>query len=136
MGFATACGLQSSPACVHVEVDEPTAKRLLEALSPSISVLNVLPDEHDTLASTDDEARVQVLETLFTRLFGTAPQHVALAGGRVNLIGEHVDYPDVQFAGRPSGTKVVHLYVAILSHFPIPFVFFGSLKKTQTGCPP
>ena len=62
--------------------------------------------EHGTMASTDDGARVALLKTLFKRIYGSAPERVALAGGRVNLIGEHVDYPDVQFAGKP----VVHLF--------------------------
>ena len=59
-----------------------------------------------TLAATDDGARVTLLKDLFNRCYGAAPEHVALAGGRVNLIGEHVDYPDVQFNNDP----VVHLY--------------------------
>ncbi|EOD07390.1 hypothetical protein EMIHUDRAFT_460056, partial [Emiliania huxleyi CCMP1516] len=59
-----------------------------------------------TLAATDDGARVALLKDLFNRCYGAAPEHVALAGGRVNLIGEHVDYPDVQFNNDP----VVHLY--------------------------
>ena len=62
--------------------------------------------EAEVFASTDDSARVALLKALFARLFGAAPEVVALAGGRVNLIGEHVDYPDVQFAGEP----VVHLF--------------------------
>jgi galactokinase len=62
--------------------------------------------ELQTLASTDDSARVALLKALFAKLYGAPPEQVALAGGRVNLIGEHVDYPDVQFAGKP----VVHLF--------------------------
>src|SRR4026209_217007 len=31
---------------------------------------------------------------LFQNTFGNAPQHVARAPGRVNLLGEHVDYND------------------------------------------
>lgn len=67
--------------------------------------LTCTAQELETLASTNDGDRVALLKTLFARLFSTAPQHVALAGGRVNLIGEHVDYPDVQFSGEP-----VHLF--------------------------
>ena len=55
---------------------------------------------------TDDGTRVAALRELFARRYGSAPQYVALAGGRVNLIGEHVDYPDVQFAKEPK----VHLF--------------------------
>lgn len=57
-------------------------------------------------AATDDSTRVATLKELFARMHGSAPQFVALAGGRVNLIGEHVDYPDVQFATEPK----VHLF--------------------------
>jgi len=62
--------------------------------------------ELEILSSTDDEARVALLKRLFARIYGNAPEQMALAGGRVNLIGEHVDYPDVQFKGSP----VVHLF--------------------------
>jgi galactokinase len=34
------------------------------------------------------------ITTLFQNTFGNAPQHVARAPGRVNLLGEHVDYND------------------------------------------
>src|SRR5215212_500615 len=34
------------------------------------------------------------LTTLFQNTFGSAPKHVARAPGRVNLLGEHVDYND------------------------------------------
>ena len=37
--------------------------------------------------STDSE--------LFSSLFGGAPTHVARAPGRVNLMGEHIDYCDL-----------------------------------------
>lgn len=63
-----------------------------------------------TLAATSDDARIAVLKATFLAHYGKAPEQTAVAGGRANLIGEHVDYPDVQFAGRPEGTPVVHLY--------------------------
>jgi galactokinase len=58
----------------------------------------------------DDAAREAVVRELFETIYGSPPAKMSLAGGRVNLIGEHVDYPDVQFAGRPAGTPVVHLF--------------------------
>jgi len=70
------------------------------------ATLAVSESEQEILASTNDTARVALLKKLFLRLYGAAPAKMAMAGGRVNLIGEHVDYPDVQFAGKP----VVHLY--------------------------
>ena len=33
-----------------------------------------------------------ILETTFRERYGTPPTHVARAPGRVNLIGEHIDY--------------------------------------------
>ena len=79
-------------------------RRWLAPASPASLVVS--ESEQEILAATDDTARVALLKTLFLRLYGAAPAKVAMAGGRVNLIGEHVDYPDVQFAGKP----VVHLY--------------------------
>ena len=37
---------------------------------------------------------IDQITTLFQNTFGNAPQHVARAPGRVNLLGEHVDYND------------------------------------------
>ena len=71
------------------------------------NTLTISDDERQTLDSTtDDDARVALLKVLFAQLHGTTPTHIAKAGGRVNLIGEHVDYPDVQFSGDPK----VHLF--------------------------
>ena len=95
LGAATAAGV--GLAAVYLYYRRAAASRVGLACTPQ---------ELETLASTDDDERVALLRTLFARLFGTAPEHVALAGGRVNLIGEHVDYPDVQFSGKPP----VHLF--------------------------
>ena len=68
--------------------------------------LSTTAKDQELLASTDDDGRIACMKTLFEQLYGGEAEKVSLAGGRVNLIGEHVDYPDVQFAGEP----VVHLY--------------------------
>src|SRR5512133_3370762 len=34
------------------------------------------------------------ITTIFHETFGEAPQHIVRAPGRVNLLGEHVDYND------------------------------------------
>src|SRR5579862_1223157 len=45
--------------------------------------------------SSDGEAsRVRDLERKFTELYGSPPEIVVRAPGRVNLIGEHTDYND------------------------------------------
>ena len=36
--------------------------------------------------------RVEALQREFVRLYGSAPERVFFAPGRVNLIGEHTDY--------------------------------------------
>lgn len=41
---------------------------------------------------TDEQARLARLRTAFEEAFGSAPEFVARAPGRVNLIGEHTDY--------------------------------------------
>jgi len=76
----------------------------------SLEDFAVSPADLQTLASTNNIARVAVVQKLYAEYYGRAPDEMAVAGGRVNLIGEHVDYPDVQFAGRPAGTDVVHLF--------------------------
>ena len=38
------------------------------------------------------EARYQDLISKFTHLYGEAPELIARAPGRVNIIGEHIDY--------------------------------------------
>lgn len=61
------------------------------------------------------------LENAFRQKFGAAPQYRAVAPGRVNLLGEHVDYNDgfvlpaaidrlVQIAATPSADGVVTLH--------------------------
>jgi galactokinase len=43
---------------------------------------------------TDIDNRVQLLKEKFIEVYGTPPQVVVAAPGRVNLIGEHTDYND------------------------------------------
>ena len=40
------------------------------------------------------EQRIETLIAAFVREFGRGPEGIAEAPGRVNLIGEHVDYND------------------------------------------
>src|SRR5512132_1467956 len=37
---------------------------------------------------------IDLITNVFREKFGTAPTHIARAPGRVNLLGEHVDYND------------------------------------------
>jgi len=58
------------------------------------------PDDRGHLSQCDDEGlRHATFVALFKKYCGKTPDAVARAGGRVNLIGEHVDYPDLQFKG-------------------------------------
>ena len=75
----------------------------------SLTILAVETDDNDLIAlekTGNDEARFDIITRLFADHYGNAPHYMACAGGRVNLIGEHVDYPDVQFGGDDS----VHLF--------------------------
>lgn len=57
----------------------------------------------DLLESTEQGAlRREAFLGHFEALFGCKASLAAEAGGRVNLIGEHVDYPDLQFGGEAS----------------------------------
>jgi galactokinase len=69
---------------------------------------------------TDDSPRARAVRA-FAERFGAAPEFVARAPGRVNLIGEHTDYNDgfvfpvaidraVWIAGRARGDRLVHLH--------------------------
>ncbi|HMB01812.1 MAG TPA: galactokinase family protein, partial [Spirochaetota bacterium] len=58
------------------------------------------------LQSNDLQERVVTLHKLYNRFFRMSPACIATAPGRVNLIGEHVDYPDCQWQKDPPA----HLY--------------------------
>jgi galactokinase len=82
------------------------------------------------------EQRVETLVAAFEREFGRAPEGIAEAPGRVNLIGEHVDYNDglvlpfaidrsVLCAWARRDDDAVHAYSADFrehSHFDLPNV--------------
>jgi len=44
--------------------------------------------------STNNSELIAQIEEQFVERFGTSPEHIARAPGRVNLLGEHVDYND------------------------------------------
>src|SRR5579863_5562607 len=46
------------------------------------------------MASTDEAERISEVERKYKELFGSSPEIVVRAPGRVNLIGEHTDYND------------------------------------------
>ena len=54
--------------------------------------LSAVYDESDAQSFTATQARFQNLCQTFHKIYGRSPQAVARAPGRVNLIGEHIDY--------------------------------------------
>src|SRR5579871_2536747 len=55
----------------------------------------ILENEADVImASLPESTRIQEIERKFAELFGSPPEMVVRAPGRVNLIGEHTDYND------------------------------------------
>jgi len=65
--------------------------------------------------------RINILKSSFRENFGSDPESVVRAPGRVNLIGEHTDYNDgfvfpvaidrdIMVAGRPRDDKLVRVY--------------------------
>mmetsp|Transcript_59706 Transcript_59706/g.99051 ORF Transcript_59706/g.99051 Transcript_59706/m.99051 type:complete len:578 (+) Transcript_59706:115-1848(+) len=109
---ASAAVAGSYSDCLKIDLEPATAKSLRAALEAALfdgcgQKLPVSLEDQKTLQATEnDGARVALLKSLFKTLYGDEPECISMAGGRVNLIGEHVDYPDVQFAGDP----VVHLF--------------------------
>jgi galactokinase len=70
---------------------------------------------------TLEQGRVRVTEQTFEKIYGTTPEIVVRAPGRVNLIGEHTDYNDgfvfpaaidraITYAGRRRGDRLVRVY--------------------------
>ncbi len=70
---------------------------------------------------SSDDSRTQSLIEEFTRRFQSAPSHIAVGPGRVNLIGEHTDYNDgfvlpvalyrdIRIALRPRADRTVRAY--------------------------
>lgn len=71
-----------------------------------VSPIPVSARESGILNSTnDDAARVSLTQAIFERLFHVTAQTIAMAPGRDNEQGEHVDYPEEQLR-----TGMVHLY--------------------------
>ena len=44
------------------------------------------------LYSSDNSGRYQLIIDSFTEIYGRRPEFIARAPGRVNIIGEHIDY--------------------------------------------
>ncbi|KAF8591162.1 galactokinase gal [Ramaria rubella] len=63
------------------------------AASLPVPVLHTLQEVHSDLnTATQQSVRWDHLASEFERFFGRRPTHIARAPGRVNLIGEHIDY--------------------------------------------
>ena len=67
---------------------------MVHGVSPADVRVPVVFDLSDVYGSTNDEtrARFRALANAFERAHGRAPDGFARAPGRVNLIGEHIDY--------------------------------------------
>ncbi|KAI8057344.1 ribosomal protein S5 domain 2-type protein [Syncephalis plumigaleata] len=61
--------------------------------SDYVSIVDVNPHQWCTNTSVDGQ-RYQRLTEEFTKLYGEPPQFITRAPGRVNLIGEHIDYAE------------------------------------------
>lgn len=65
-----------------------------------IPSLSLSVEQQESLAQTSSKSkRRECFLACHQSLAGVEALHLAEAGGRVNLIGEHVDYPDLQFKG-------------------------------------
>ncbi|GJE89761.1 galactokinase [Phanerochaete sordida] len=73
--------LESSDQPAHTMADDP------------VPIFTTVLDAHPLPAiAAREAARFDALAAEFTRRFGHAPAYIARAPGRVNLIGEHIDY--------------------------------------------
>lgn len=81
---------------------------------------------------------IQSVRSNFQEIFGFVPQHTFLAPGRINIIGEHVDYNDgyvlpaainkyIVFAIKPNGTNEIRIVAKDLNdaHY---FSLFDDIK--------
>lgn len=101
-------------------------ERIIEPLENSVKVLpapvacsGIVPIEDAGMseeAPQITERRIETLKAVFADTFGEAPSVVALAPGRANLIGEHVDYPAYQMYRAPDG-KIL----TFPSNYSLPF---------------
>ena len=89
---------------------------------------------------------IQRIKRLFSETFGAAPAHIARAPGRVNLLGEHVDYNDglvlpaaidrsTYIAFSPADSQQTRLVAADLNQ-RVSFSPETIPSKTQTGASP
>jgi galactokinase len=98
------------------------------------------------LTATYNKELITQIEKQFVERFGTAPEHIARAPGRVNLLGEHVDYNDgfvmpaaidlaTYVAFSPSPKSASHL-VALDFSEEIKFDYESVIIKTQSDRSP
>lgn len=66
----------------------------------------------------NDAQRIDFIKDFFKNHFQNEATVIAKAGGRVNLIGEHVDYPDIQF-NYEDAAKLYSLGMAIQNNFVV-----------------
>ena len=89
--------MKASRLIEEVFLSIPSDERSM-SLKKTLSPLDTDAKNNLAQCGKDDVRRKTFLES-FQRLCGGQPDAMAQAGGRVNLIGEHVDYPDLQFQG-------------------------------------
>ncbi|GEM_PF-6303692 len=65
-----------------------------------LTKINIDLEDSTILNTYHNDMRIDVLKKIFINTFSTHTKWMARAGGRLNLIGEHVDYPQSQFVGQ------------------------------------